>query len=96
MNEIKVKGFEEGKLMPLTQEQRDYLVGMFDTKGQALTIQYVISVLIDEFGYAETTANNIVRRSLDEGIIYVDQIKDRGTRIFIALTDRGEKLWGNL
>lgn len=95
MDELKVKGSEEEKLMTLTQEQRDLLVSIFDNKSQTLTIEFLVEVF-EGLGYTEQGGSTIIKQCLDEGIAYVDMIRNRGRDVFIGLTDFGESIWEDI
>lgn len=72
----------------LSQEIRHIIVDIFENINQALSLTYMLEVLKREYIQPE----DMIRDAIQEGLIYVDAIKEDGT-VYLGLGDYGESLW---
>ena len=75
----------------LSEEIRQIIVDMFEKVDEALSVAYILGVLKSEQSYL-VNPEDIIRDAIEDGLIYVDTIKDDGT-VYLGLGAFGESRW---
>jgi len=81
-------------LQLVTQDHRMMLLEIFEKRNQTLTIDYLINTLMNNF--SEIFSSRIIRTCFNEGLIYIDAMRELGKKIFIGLTEYGEDIWEDI
>lgn len=75
----------------LSEGIRQIIVDIFEKVNEALSVTYMLDVLKREHDYL-VMPEDILRDAIEEGLIYVDTIKDDGT-VYLGLGAFGESRW---